>query len=97
MESQEVYSTPMKLHILLDKVNADFLTNIKTGISIDLTKRPMTMTYERAIEAFRNEATRKFPPGATTMNHTRCNINQVDLHNHCNNQTRKQTRNPKRT
>ena len=97
MESREVYSTPMKLRILLDKVNADFLTNIKAGISIELTKRPMTMTYERAIEAFRNEVTRKFPPGTTTITRTRRNINQLDQHDHHNKPMRKQTRHPKRT
>lgn len=51
-EGRVVYSNNMKLRLLVDKVKADVLKEVKAGISIELTKQPMTMTYEVALAAF---------------------------------------------
>ena len=52
----------MKLRILLNKIKADFLVRNRAGINIDLTKTPMTMTYEQALATFRNEVNRRSRP-----------------------------------
>ena len=62
VEGYYVHSTAMKLRILLSKIKADFLVHVKSGINIELTKVPLTMTYERALFAFRNEVNLKHPP-----------------------------------
>ena len=56
------YTQNMKLRILLSKIKADFLVHAKAGINIELTRTPMTMTYERALATFRNEVNRRNPP-----------------------------------
>ena len=56
------YTQNMKLRILLNKIKADFLVHAKAGINIELTKTPMTMTYDRALATFRNEVNRRNPP-----------------------------------
>ena len=77
-EGRIVYSNEMKLRILIEKVNADFLAATKAGINISLTTISITMTYERAIQAFRNEVTRKSPPQFGAQKGTRRHINEVD-------------------
>ena len=62
VEGYIVHSTAIKLRILLTKVKADFLVHVKSGINIELTKVPLTMTYERALATFRNEVNLKHPP-----------------------------------
>jgi hypothetical protein len=76
-ENRNVHSNAMKLRILIEKVNADFLGHTKAGISIELTRNPMTMTYEQALAAFRNEVNRKHPPQMTSVTRTRRNINEI--------------------
>ena len=61
-EGRQVYSDEMKLRLLCGKVQADFLNATRTSIQIDLTRVPMTMTYDLALTNFRNEVNRKFPP-----------------------------------
>ena len=62
-KSEEIiYTQNMKLRILLNKIKADFLIHAKAGINIELTKTPMTMTYERALATFRNEVNMRNPP-----------------------------------
>ena len=70
-EGRQVYSDQMKLRTLNKKVQADFLTSLKAGINIELTKIPVTMTYSQALSAFRNEVNRKFPPELASKNNTR--------------------------
>jgi hypothetical protein len=65
IEKREVHSDNMKLRILLDKVRCEWLNSIKTSISIELTKIPVTYTYSQALMAFRNEVNRRFPPGSS--------------------------------
>ena len=61
-ENRVVYSEEMKLRILCRKVNADFLQNTRQIINVELTRTPMTMTYNQALTTFRNEVNSKFPP-----------------------------------
>jgi hypothetical protein len=51
-EGQMAHSPEMKLRILLTKVMADFLVPAKAGIGIELTRIPMTLTYEQALATF---------------------------------------------
>jgi hypothetical protein len=61
-KGREVYSDLHKLRILTCKVNADFLQATKTTINLELTKEPVTITYEQALTNFRNEVNLNFPP-----------------------------------
>ena len=76
-ERRQVHSNEMKLRILLEKVDADFLKDTKAGLNIALTEIPMTMTYERALAAFRNQVNLKFPPQMGQPTHVRRQINEV--------------------
>jgi hypothetical protein len=78
-EARVVHSNEMKLRILCRKVNADFLAQTKAAISIEMTRLPVTLTYEQALSSFRNEVNRKFPPEMSN-NKTRRHINAVDRH-----------------
>ena len=51
-EKREVHSDPMKLRILVKKVQADFLQHTKASIMLDLNKDPITLTYEQALASF---------------------------------------------
>ena len=59
-EKRIVHSNEMKLRILDKKVNADFLQSNKAAIKVELTRTPMTMTYELALAVFRDEVNSKF-------------------------------------
>ena len=48
-EGRQVYSNEMKLRVLIKKINADFLSNAKAGIGIELTRPTVTMTYEQVL------------------------------------------------
>lgn len=76
-EGRHVYSDLHKLRILIRKVNADFLQSIKTTINLELTKSPITITYDQALTTFRNEVSLKFPPQLGSNQRTR-RINQMD-------------------
>ena len=78
-EKREVYSNEMKLRILCQKVNADFLHATRQIINIDLTRTPVTMTYEQALASFRNEVNRKFPPDLTSVARSR-RMAEIDSH-----------------
>lgn len=53
-EGRIVHSNSMKIRLLIDKIKADFLTPTKAQMEIELSRTPMTMTYERALSLFRN-------------------------------------------
>ena len=76
-EKRQVHLNEMKLRILLDKVNADFLDNTKAGIGIGLMRLPMTMSYIQALSGFRNEVNQKFPPQLGSNHRARRKINEV--------------------
>ena len=76
-EGRVVYSNNMKLRMLVDKISADFMKEVKAGISIELSKQPMTMTYETALAAFRNEVNRQHPPQMSQNTRVRRNIREM--------------------
>lgn len=76
-EKRTVYSDEMKLRMLTQKINADFLQHTKASINIELTKSPVTMTYQQALMSFRNEVNRKFPPEMATNNTRARRVNEV--------------------
>ena len=61
-ENRSVFSDEMKLRYLTKKISVDYLNAMKASINIELTKVPVTMTYNQAVTAFRNEVNRKFTP-----------------------------------
>jgi hypothetical protein len=68
----------MKIRMLLDKVKADFLNPTKAQLEIELSRIPMTMTYEQSLALFCNMVNHKHPPQVGTVNHrTRRQINQA--------------------
>ncbi|KAI2492530.1 hypothetical protein MHU86_22012 [Fragilaria crotonensis] len=73
-----VYSNSMKIRLLIDKIKADFLTPTKAQLEIELSRVPMTMTYEQALSLFRNMVNQKHPPQmGAAQNRIRRNINQI--------------------
>ena len=76
-EKRTVYSDEMKLRMLTQKINVDFLQHTKASINIELTKSPVTMTYQQALMSFRNEVNRKFPPEMSTNNVRARRVNEV--------------------
>jgi hypothetical protein len=76
-EGRVVPSPEMKLRILLNKVQADFLVHVKASIGIELTRQPITLTYEQALATFRNKVNRKFPPQMSSTTRTRRSINEM--------------------
>ena len=65
IEKRTVHSDNMKLRILLDKISCDFLNPTKASINVELSRIPMTYTYDQALMAFRTEVNKKFPPGSS--------------------------------
>jgi hypothetical protein len=61
-EGRIVHSNSMKIRMLIDKIKADFLTPTKAQLEIELSRVPMTMTYEQALSLFRNMVNQKHPP-----------------------------------
>ena len=76
-EKREVYSNEMKLRILLQKINVDFLQGVKAAMSIELSRTPLLMTYEQAVMTFRNEVNSKFPPNMSSNNTRARRINEL--------------------
>lgn len=76
-EGRVVYSDEMKLRMLTGKINVDFLATMKASINVELTRMPVTMTYQQALTAFRNEVNRKFPPDTTPTRNTRRRLQEV--------------------
>ena len=76
-ERRTVYSDEMKLRMLAQKINVDFLQPIKSAINVELTKTPVTMTYDQALMTFRNEVNWKFPPTLTPLGSRTRQVNEV--------------------
>lgn len=76
-EGRAVYSNDHKLRILTTKVTADFLNAIKSQIKVELAKTPMTMTYDHALRAFRNEVNSKNPPSLKDPSNIKRRLNEV--------------------
>ena len=77
-EGREVHSNDMKLRILTRKIDADFLAQTKASVGLELSKVPITLTYEEALATFRNQVNQKFPPGMTQAPNRRRSVNQVN-------------------
>ena len=77
-EGRIVYSNNMKLRMLVDKISEDFMKEVKAGLSIELSKQQMTMTYETALAAFRNEVNRQHPPQMSQNTRVRRNIREMN-------------------
>ena len=77
-EGRVVHSDSMKIRMLIDKIKADFLTPTKAQLEIELSRTPMTVTYEQSIALFRNMVNQKHPPqmGAAQYR-VRRNINET--------------------
>jgi hypothetical protein len=77
-EGRVVHLDSMKIRMLIDKIKADFLTPTKAQLEIELSRSPMTMTYEQAIALFCNMVNQKHPPqmGAAS-NRVRRSINET--------------------
>ena len=80
-EGREVHSNHMKLRILTKKIGADFLAQAKASINLELSKVPITLTYEEALATFRNQVNQKYPTGVTTQSGRRRAVNQVNTRN----------------
>lgn len=76
-----VHSNEMKLRILMGKVNADFLSQVRGSITVELNRSPMTITYEEALSSFRSEVARKFPPQMNTVQRVRRSIQTTNTSN----------------
>jgi hypothetical protein len=77
-EGRIVHSDEMKLRTLIEKVKCDWLAPVKAGISIELTKIPVTYTYAQALTAFRTEVNKKHPPSLSSETRTRRHIQETN-------------------
>ena len=77
-EGRIVHSDSMKIRMLIDKIKADFLTPTKAQLEIELSRTPMTITYDQALALFRNMVNQKHPPQmGVAQNRTRRHVNEV--------------------
>ena len=58
----------MRPRIINRKILTDFLQATKASIKLELDKKPLTITYENALAAFRNQVNHKFPPELSSSN-----------------------------
>ena len=79
-EDRTVFSNNMKLRILTEKINAEFLQVTKGMINIELIRTPVTITYDQALTASRNQVNQKSPPEVSSSNSRARRINQVGTH-----------------
>ena len=63
---RQVYTDDSKLWLLNQKIKADFLTNTKTTVQMEMIKVPSTMTYATALANYRNVVNEKFPYDPTS-------------------------------
>ncbi len=78
-EGQIVHSDSMKkIRMLVDKIKADFLTPMKAQLEIELSRIPMSITYEQSLALFRNMVNQKHPPQmGAVQNRARQQVNEV--------------------
>ena len=56
------------------------MSNAKAGISIELTRPVVTMTYEQVVQLFRNVVNTQFPPELGGRIRHRRHINEMNEH-----------------
>lgn len=61
-EQRQVHSNEMKLRTLMSKIKCDKLAAVKASMTIELSKIPLTMTYDVAKATFRNAVNQMNPP-----------------------------------
>ena len=71
-EGRVVHSDSMKIHMLIDKIKANFLTPTKAQLELELSRMPMTITYNQGIASFK-----KHPPPMNANKVMRRNVNEV--------------------
>ncbi|KAI2507357.1 hypothetical protein MHU86_7077 [Fragilaria crotonensis] len=77
-EGRIVHSDSMKIRMLVDKIKADFLTPTKAQLEIELSRVPMSITYEQSLSLFRNMVNQKHPPQmGVVQNRARRQVNEV--------------------
>ena len=77
-EGRIVHSDSMKIRMLVDKIKADFLTPTKAQLEIELSRVPMSITYEQSLSLFRNMVNQKYPPQmGVVQNRARRHVNEV--------------------
>ena len=54
-ENRVMYSEKQKLRILLEKIQYDRLSNVKSNIIIEMSRDKLNYTYDEAMRAFKNE------------------------------------------
>ena len=59
--TRQVHTNDMKLRLLNTKIRADFLSNMKANIQMEMNKVPRTMTFQNALTNYRNMVNKKFP------------------------------------
>ena len=50
------------------KINPDFLQATKSSINLELARTPINLSYDDALDAFRNQVNQKYPPELSTSN-----------------------------
>lgn len=83
-EGRMVYSSNMKMRILLDKINVDFLSQTKTSVETELAKTLCTLSYDNALKLFRNKVNSKFPLQFNESGNGRRRIQAANLRYHGN-------------
>ena len=68
LEKRSVHSNDIILLILNRKILADFLQETKACINLGLANTPVTITYDNALAAFRNQVNQKFLPELSSSN-----------------------------
>ena len=71
LEKRSVHSNNMRLRILNRKILADLFQATKSSIKLELTKTPVTITYENALAAFHNQVNQKSLPELSSGNNIR--------------------------
>lgn len=80
-EGRIVHSDSIKIRLLIDKIKADFITPTKAQLEIELSRTPMTITYNYAVALFRNMVNHKHPPQMNaTDNRIRRTINGLSTY-----------------
>ena len=64
-EGRNVHSEEMKLRKLQKEIKADFLASTKASIDVSLSATPMIMTYNHAMNSYRQVVKAKHPPELT--------------------------------
>ena len=82
-----VHTNLAKLRLLYKKVKADFLENSKAVIKLELSRVPITITYDHALAYFHNAVNWNFPVEQSTQR--TCCIQKVTMDGQDENQRTK--------